>query len=145
MVSIAGGEGQDDELEDGRTYLFNAAALWSLVAPRRGEALRRWLHDEWAAHDADPDIEVYDVGSLRRLVGLLDGLEDALRAELTDADFGLDAATAARVQSERETLVDSWESGGRRVYTLANRMAEVRRMERLVKRAIELGRALEVS
>jgi hypothetical protein len=145
MMSIAGTEdGTEDGIKDGRMYLDFAADLWSLVSPRRGAAIRTWLHDEWAAHDDDPVIEVYDVGSLRRLVGLLEGLADALRAELTDADFRIDAATAERIQARHPLLVDSWQEPGGRVYTLSNRLGEVGHVERLVKRAVEQGRALEV-
>jgi hypothetical protein len=136
--------GTPEHLGDGTSYLHTAAELWSLVDPSRGESIRAWLRDEWAAHDDDPDLEVYDVGSLRRLLPLLEGLEEALRARLTDAHFRIDPETAVRVTSLDPTLVDSWTADGQTVYTLANRVGEVHQVRALVRRALDLDRPLEV-
>ena len=136
--------GTDEALKDGTTYIHHAADLWSLVDPRRGDAIRRWLRDEWTARDDDPDIEVYELDSLGRLLDLVEGLGDALRAQLTDGDYRIDAATAARISAGEPTLVDSWKEDGRDVYTLTNRVGEVDQMIGLVKRAIALGRSVEV-
>lgn len=140
--------GTRDGLDKGTTYLHHAAELWSLLDSRRGESIHTWLRNEWAAHPEDPDLEVYDVASLRRLLGLLDGLGDALAAELTDASWRLAAETAARLLASHPTLIDSWREGEAKaeivVYTLANRMSEVDQLEALVKRAVALNRGLEV-
>lgn len=136
--------GTDDEIEYGTAYLHTAADLWDLVEPRRAAAIRSWLRDEWAAHDDDPDLEVYNVDGLRRLVGLLDGLDAAMRAEITDERWRLDAETAARLTAADPTLVDSWPGEDGPVYTLANRIGEVHQVEALVKKAIAMGRDIEV-
>ncbi len=136
--------GTDEALKDGTTYVHHAADLWSLVDPRRGEAIRRWLRDEWGPHDDDPDIEVYDVDSLGRLLELVEGLGQALRAQVTDRDYRVDADGAARIREREPTLVDSWQEDGRDVFTLANRMGEVDQLIDLVKRAIALDRSIEV-
>jgi hypothetical protein len=136
--------GSDEEVEYGTRYLQTAADLWDLVEPRRGQAIRRWMRDEWAAHDDDPDLEVYSVDSLRRLLGLLDGLDAALRAEVTDAHWRLDAETAARLTASDPTLVDSWQGEDGPVYTLANRVSEVHQVEAVVRTAIAMGRDIEV-
>lgn len=136
--------GTDEALKDGTTYIHHAADLWSLVDPHRGEAIRRWLRDEWTARDDDPDIEVYELDSLGRLLDLVEGLGDALRAQLTDRDYRIDADTAARISAREPTLIDSWKEDGRDVYTLTNRVGEVDQMVGLVKRAIALGRSVEV-
>ena len=109
----------------------------------RGEAIRRWVSDEWWASDDDPDIEVYPVPSLRHLLGLLDGLDDALLAEVTDENFRLDPDTAARLRATNELLVDSWDDETGHVDTLANRVSEVHQVTWLVKKAIEMDRSLE--
>ena len=136
--------GTDEALKDGTTYVHHAADLWSLLDPRRGEAIRRWLSDEWSAHDDDPDIEVYEVDSLARLLDLIEGLSGALRVQLTDRDHRLDAEAAARVRALEPTLIDSWVEDGRTIYTLANRVGEVEQLVGLVKRAIAQGRSVEV-
>lgn len=136
--------GTQDVLDKGTTYLHHAAELWSLVDSRRGEAIHTWLRNEWAAHSEHPDLEVYDVASLRYLLGLLDGLGDALVAELTDASWRLDAETAARLYASHPTLIDSWREGEGVVYTLANRVSEVDQLAGLVRRAIASDRGLEV-
>jgi hypothetical protein len=136
--------GTREGLDKGTTYLHHAAELWSLVNPRRGEAIHTWLRNEWAAHPEHPDLEVYDVASLRLLLGLLDGLGDALAAELTDASWRLDAQTAARLLASHPTLIDSWQGAEGTVYTLANRVSEALQIEALVRRAVALDRGLEV-
>ena len=136
--------GTHDVLDKGTTYLHHAAELWALVDSRRGEAIHTWLRNEWAAHPEHPDLEVYDVASLRHLLGLLAGLGDALVAKLTDASWRLDAETAARLFASHPTLIDSWREGEGTVYTLANRVSEVDQIEALVRRAVALNRDLEV-
>lgn len=140
--------GTREGLDKGTTYLHHAAELWSLVNPRRGEAIHTWLRNEWAAHPEHPDLEVYDVASLRRLLGLLEGLGDALAAQLTDASWRLDAQTAARLLASHPTLIDSWREGRGEaevvVYTLANRVSEALQIEALVRRAVAVDRGLEV-
>lgn len=136
--------GTDEALKDGTTYIHHAAELWSLVDPPRGEAIRRWLRDEWTADDDDPDVEIYEVDSLGRLLDLVEGLGDALRAELTDRDHRIDADTAARITAREPTLIDSWREDGRDIYTLTNRVGEVDQMVALVKRAIAMNRSIVV-
>lgn len=136
--------GTDEGLDDGTTYLHTAADLWALIDRSRGDSIRAWLRDEWAAHDDDPDLEVYDVDSLRRLIPLLEGLDEALRARVTDENFRIDEATAARLAGSDPTLVDSWTTGGTAVYTLTNRVGEVHQVKALIQRAIEMGLPIEV-
>jgi len=136
--------GTREGIKHGTAYLRRAADLWSLVDPRRGDAIREWLRSEWQAHDDDPDIQVYNVDSLRNLLGLLASLDDALRAEITDELFRLDPVVAARLKAENELLVDSWEGEDGHVDTLTNRVGEVHEVEALVKKAIEMNRSLEV-
>ena len=132
--------GTDEELEGGLLYISRAADLWSLFDERRAEAIRRWIHDEWHAHEEDPDIQVYLAGRCKYLLDLLDGLDEGLRAEITDKHWRVDAATAARIKERYEWLVDSWEGEGGPVYTLANRVSEVHQLEWLLRRAVEMGR-----
>ena len=136
--------GTDEGIEYGTSYLHTAADLWSLVEPRRGEAIRRWIRERFAAHSDSPDVKVYDVASLRDLLDLLDGLDDALRAEITDDVWRLDEETARRLQAKDETLVDSWQGAQGPVYTLENRVSEVHQVEALARQAIEMNRNLEV-
>jgi hypothetical protein len=131
-------------IEEGTTYLHRAAHLWSLLDPPRGEAIRWWIRNEWAADDDDPEAKVYNTASLRHLLGLLDGLDDALRAELTDHDWRIDQNTAARITGNKEWLVDSWNGEQGTVYTLANRVSEVHQVDALVRRALDMDRALVV-
>ncbi|MEZ4363204.1 MAG: hypothetical protein R3B48_23720 [Kofleriaceae bacterium] len=140
-LSIAG---TDLEVEDGRAYLRRAAELWSLIDVKRGAAISAWLEQEWGAHDTDPDLEVYDVGCLPRLLGLLEGLEAALQAQVTDAKFRVDAATAARISAQHELLIDSWVGDDGPVYTLSNRIGELHEVVALIKKAVAMQRGLEV-
>jgi hypothetical protein len=139
---IAGAD--DGDLEHGSMYLHTAADLWSLVDERRGGSIRRWITDEWAADDANLDIQIYEVSSLRRLLELLDGLDDALRAEITDHDWRMDATTAAQVRAREPALVDTFETPSGTVHTLENRVSEVHQVEALVKRAVATNRRIEI-
>ena len=142
--------GTDDELEHGTTYIHRAARLWSIAGDeRRARRIREWPKDFAAAPEPDPDDEyppdkVYSVGGLEHLLGLLEGLGDALRATVTDPHLRIDAETAARIRAISEVLVDSWEEQGKTIYTLANRVAEVHDLEAFLQRAIELDRNVEV-
>jgi hypothetical protein len=140
MLSIAG---TDEGIEYGRSYLHRAADLWSLVDPRRGEAINAFLREEGQPRDDDPDIDVYPVARLPHLLGLLDGLDDALRAEVTDEHFRVDAETAARLKAQNELLVESFDDESGAIHTLENRVSEVHQATWLVKKAIEMGRDLE--
>lgn len=123
--------------------MHTAADLWDLVHPRRGDAIRAWIREAGNRVEDEEDLVSlsYGVEALRDLVGLLDGLGDALRAEVTDEHWRLDPATAARLKALDETLVDSWDVGGH-VDTLENRVSEVLAVEWLARRAIGLGRPL---
>jgi hypothetical protein len=136
--------GTDICLDEGTRYLFGAAHLWSLVDPKRADAIRWWIRNEWAADDEDPDVQVYDTIRLRDLLGLLDGLDDALRAELTDQDWRVDQDTALRISQNKDWLVDSWDEEHGKVYTLANRVSEIHQLDWLVRQALAMDRALVV-
>lgn len=136
--------GTNEGFEAGTTYLHHAADLWSLMDEQRGKRIGSWLDDWWAPHETDPEINVYNVVSLRYLLGLLDGIGDALRAEITDEHWRLDPETAARIKSSKEWLVDSWDEPGGPILTLENRVSEVHQLESLVQKAIKMNRALEV-
>lgn len=137
--------GTDEDLDDGTSYLHVAADLWSLVDERRARAIRQWLDDNWSASDEDAEKKVYDVASLRRVLGLLDGLDGALMAEIADEHLRVDTLTAERLSAQHPTLVDSWPDGGGRVFTLANRAHEVRQVRSLIQRAVDLNRTIEVT
>jgi hypothetical protein len=136
--------GTDESVDYATTALHHAADLWSVVDPERGERIRRWIEDEWSVRDDDDRIRVYDVDSLRRLAALLDGLDEALRAGVTDWHFRLGEAAAARVAAVEPTLVDSWVEGGATIHSVANRIGEIDAVAGLVRRAIDQGRAIEV-
>lgn len=142
--------GTDDELEWGTTYVGHAARLWSIAGDeRRARRIRDWVKDFWTGPDANTDDEypparIYPVGGLKHLLGLLEGLDEALRATVTDRNWRIDAVAAERIRGISEALVDSWNEEGGTVYTLANRVSEVLQFEAFLQRAIELDRPLEV-
>jgi hypothetical protein len=137
--------GTDDELEMGTMYIHWAGDLWSLAGDeRRARRIHDWPKDYWTTNEDDPETKVYWVGGLEHLLGLIEGLDDALRATVTDQHWRIDAETAARIRTSNECLVDSWDEEGRTVYTLANRVSEVYQLEGLLRRAIEMDRHVEV-
>ncbi len=64
-------------LEHGGDYLADAVALWRLVDNRRAEALREFL-DRAEAEETPDGHPRWDTAHVRKLVGLLTGVEAAL-------------------------------------------------------------------
>jgi len=85
--------------------------------------------------DDDPDVRCYGPGSGRYLVNLLEGLPEALKAQVTDDQLRLPSDSP--VLAEHPALVDSWSEEGALVHTLANRGYDVRRLIALLKVAHE--------
>ena len=136
--------GTEEGYEKGITWLHNAADLWSLVDPKRGNDIRRWIDDWWVPDENDPEIRTYAVGTLPLVAGMLVGLDDALAAEVTDRGGRLSPEAVALIPSNKQWMIDSWNEPDGTVHTLANRLWEVRLVGRLIDKAIAMGCPLEI-
>lgn len=135
--------GHEDEcLDHGTAYLRYAAELWALADERRGESIERWIENEWEADPDDAASRIYNVASLRYLAGLLDGFEEGLRTVVPGSDWVLTDELWARLTPRQRLLLDTDDGPRGKRYSLAGRVYDVSQLEALVRRAIELDRAI---
>ena len=120
------------DLEDGWSYLQNAARIWDLLGSDRGERLRRMMREEMEPLEGDPSWLAQS--QVERLLDLIGNLPEAAEGSLVDESWrllpGLDAAGLGDSTTDAE---------GRPVVTLARTLSEIGLARRFFEDARRLG------